>query len=90
MKRARSKDRQTNVGGVIGSTKDQLWGPVVPAANIADVWFALYQYFGTAKSQSFKTPVAGLRRRFWGLMSLWHIQENGCMPGNGEVDTYTA
>lgn len=36
----------TNVGHVVGGTKDQFWSSVVSRADIADIWFAGDQDLG--------------------------------------------
>jgi hypothetical protein len=36
----------TNIGSVVGGTKDQLWGSVVSRADIADIWLASNENLG--------------------------------------------
>lgn len=35
----KNKEKLTNVRGVVGRAEDKLWCPVVPRADITDVWF---------------------------------------------------
>lgn len=46
----RSSDKQeaTNAGGVICSSKDELWGSVVTRADVGDVGLTTYQLLSTA------------------------------------------
>lgn len=39
----------TYTGGIIGGSKDQLWRPVVPRADVRHVGFSTNQLFCTAK-----------------------------------------
>lgn len=53
--------RRTDLGRVVGGTKDQLGRPVVPRANVRDIGFVFDQNFGGAEIAEFQDTGAGVQ-----------------------------
>lgn len=59
--------RHTNLGGIVGSTKDELGGTVVSGADIRDVRLVLDKDLGTAEVAQLQDAAVGIKQKVLGL-----------------------
>jgi hypothetical protein len=63
----KGKRKRTNLGSVVGGTKDQFRSSVVSGADIGDVGLIFYQYLGTTKVTELQNAGARIQQQVLGL-----------------------
>jgi hypothetical protein len=57
----------TNIGGVVGGTKDQLWSSVVSRADVADIWLASNENLGGSEITQHEDTGGGIEEEVLGF-----------------------
>lgn len=60
-------ERHTNLGGVIGGSKDELRCTVVSRADVGHIWLVLYEYLGAAEVAQLEDSGSRIEKKILGL-----------------------